>query len=187
MYRKTSVFYLLALLTQVNAFAQPDVEAYPNRYYAQLFELSADNICNTFLYEVIEEWLGIPYLYGGKNKKGIDCSSLTAILYDKAYNISLAKSARDIFKEVFIVEKSKLQEGDLLFFKISNNQISHVGIYLTQNKFVHASRRSGVTISNLNEPYYKKYFYAAGRHKIFDKNQRHDLSNKNLNTEQNSN
>jgi lipoprotein Spr len=72
-------------------------------------------------------------------------------------------SANDIFKKVTPIKKSELTEGDLVFFKIRTKRISHVGVYLGQNKFVHASLKRGVVVSNLNDPYYSKYFFKGGR------------------------
>lgn len=80
-----------------------------------------------------------------------------------SYHILLTGSARDIYKKVDPIKKGELREGDLVFFKIKKGRISHVGIYLGQNKFAHASTQLGVTISDLTEPYYQKYFYQAGR------------------------
>ena len=59
--------------------------------------------------------------------------------------------------------KDELKEGDLVFFKIKSRTITHIGIYLGDNRFAHASSTRGVVISNLNEPYYSRYFYKGGR------------------------
>ena len=59
--------------------------------------------------------------------------------------------------------KDELKEGDLVFFKIKSRSITHIGIYLGDNRFAHASSSRGVVISNLNEPYYSRYFYKGGR------------------------
>ena len=61
------------------------------------------------------------------------------------------------------VSREDLKEGDLVFFKINSRTISHVGIYLGNNRFAHASSSRGVVLSNLDEPYYKRYFYKGGR------------------------
>ena len=100
---------------------------------------------------------------GGCSKKGIDCSCFVRTLYSRVYGIDLKRSSRDMFTEMRPVAADDLREGDLLFLKISGNRISHVGIYLKQGKFAHASTRSGVIISSLKEPYYRKHFYSGGR------------------------
>ncbi len=79
------------------------------------------------------------------------------------YCINLSGGSTDIWTQVKPIEKSDLQEGDILFFKIKKGKISHVGIYLGNNKFAHASVAEGVIISDLDEAYYKKYFYKGGR------------------------
>ena len=61
------------------------------------------------------------------------------------------------------ISNNDLKAGDLVFFKIRGNSISHVGIYLKNNLFIHASVYRGVVVNDLNETYYKKYYFAAGR------------------------
>jgi murein DD-endopeptidase / murein LD-carboxypeptidase len=63
------------------------------------------------------------------------------------------------------VAEKNLQEGDLVFFKINSKNVSHVGVYLQNRRFVHASTKRGITINNLDEAYYKKYFFKGGRPK----------------------
>jgi cell wall-associated NlpC family hydrolase len=111
----------------------------------------------------IAGWLNVPYKYGGKSKEGTDCSGFTTAVYKNLYNIDLYRSSEDQMKNVDIVEKSSIKEGDLLFFKISGDKISHVGLYISKNKFMHASTKRGVVINDLTEEYYTKTFYKAGR------------------------
>jgi len=117
------------------------------------------------LYKSISDWLGVKYCYSGESKKGIDCSGFATTIYQAAYNRSLEGSAADIYKTVKPVKKSQLKEGDLVFFKIKRKRVSHVGVYLSHNRFIHASVHDGVVISDLDEPYYKKYFFKGGRTK----------------------
>lgn len=116
------------------------------------------------LYQFITEWYGVPYKYGECSKNGIDCSGFVNMLYQKIYDKSLERKSEDIFnKQCKKINRADVKEGDLVFFKIESKTISHVGVYLKNNKFVHASTKKGVIISDLNEPYYQKYFYAFGR------------------------
>jgi murein DD-endopeptidase / murein LD-carboxypeptidase len=131
--------------------------------YALLLNVPEKNISNVKLYSFIEDWYGVPYKYGGKNKSGIDCSNFTSALYQNIYNKSLSGSSSSIYTQCKIISKKDLKEGDLLFFKIENDNISHIGVYLQNNKFVHATTKKGVMINDLDEAYYKKYFYKAGR------------------------
>lgn len=115
------------------------------------------------LYSFIDEWYGVPYKYGSCQKSGIDCSCFAGVLCEKIYNQHLARSAGEIFKQCKQISLEDAKEGDLCFFKIGGNQITHVGVYLKKKLFVHASTSKGVVISSLDEAYYKKYFFSAGR------------------------
>ena len=125
--------------------------------------LLPDSACSPHLYYQVYDWLGTRYKYSGNSKKGIDCSGFVSEMYRNTYCIELNGSSGSIYTQVKPVEKDNLQEGDILFFKIRRNQISHVGVYLGNNKFAHASVHSGVVVSDLEEKYYKKYFYKGGR------------------------
>lgn len=143
-----------------NPYTKPDIATY---YYNH--QLTIDSANSPFLYYQVYEWVGTRYKYSGETKKGIDCSGFVSKMYDRVYCIQLNGGSKDIYTQVKDnnISKSELKEGDILFFKIRKGQISHVGIYLGNNKFAHASVQSGVIISDLDEAYYKKYFYKAGR------------------------
>ena len=131
--------------------------------YAQVLNVDESKIDNIKLYSFVDEWYGVPYKYGGKNKSGIDCSNFTASLFNSVYSKPITGSSSSIYQQCKIISKSNLEEGDLVFFKIDGDKISHVGVYLQNNKFVHATTKKGVMIDDLDEAYYKKYFYKAGR------------------------
>ncbi|HAU55669.1 MAG TPA: glycoside hydrolase, partial [Sphingobacterium sp.] len=84
-------------------------------------------------------------------------------LYDKVFNTSLGYNSRNQYSQVKTVEKNELKAGDLVFFKIRSKSITHVGVYIGDNKFAHASSSKGVMISNLDEPYWRRYYYNGGR------------------------
>lgn len=132
-------------------------------FYSQLTGLPLDTTNNLNLYKTILEWLGVPYRFGGESKRGIDCSSFCSVVYNNVYSIPLASSSKAIFGDIEVMPKEELREGDFVFFKIRRGQISHIGVYLGNDKFVHASRSRGVMISDLNEDYYRRYFYKGGR------------------------
>jgi lipoprotein Spr len=120
---------------------------------------------NRDLYLEIYRWYKTCYHYGGNTGKGIDCSHFVNMLYEKIYGKTLNSSSSSIYPQCKPLKGgiTKAKEGDLLFFKIKKKRISHVGLYLQNGLFVHASTQSGVIISSLTEPYYKKHFYKAGR------------------------
>ncbi len=116
------------------------------------------------LYAFIVEWYGVPYKYGTCTKNGTDCSGFVNILYQKLYNQSLSRSADEMYyKDCKKISIEEVKEGDLVFFQLDSKKISHVGVCLRQHKFVHASTKKGVMISDLNEPYFQKCFFAFGR------------------------
>lgn len=119
-------------------------------------------ISNANLKKEVEQWLGVPYKYGGTSKSGVDCSGFCGNIFKTVYDINLGRSAQDIYNQSKPINKNALKEGDLVFFKINSSRVSHVGIYLSDNKFVHASTSRGVMISDLTEAYWTKYYYAAG-------------------------
>jgi len=118
---------------------------------------------NQKLIAFVADWMGTPYRYGGSSKNGTDCSGFILMLYREVYGIDLARSSYDIARNSQKIKKHQLKEGDLVFFKTSGNRISHVGIYLSNNKFAHASTSRGVTVNDLSENYYLRTFAMAGR------------------------
>ena len=114
------------------------------------------------LYDFIYDWIGKPYRFGGTSKKGIDCSAFARELYARVMNRYIPRNSRQQFKYVKTIQKEELQTGDLVFFKIKTRDISHVGVYLSDNKFIQSSS-DGVNIASLDHPYWKKYYYKAGR------------------------
>ena len=122
---------------------------------------SADD--NMALYEAVNSWLGVPYKYGGTDRKGIDCSAFVGTIYKEVYGVTLNRTANDMLRDVKLIAKSQLKEGDLVFFTNSKGKVSHVGIYLKEDLFAHASTSNGVSVSRLDNKYWEKHFYKGGR------------------------
>lgn len=131
-------------------------------YLSQIMGVALSTTSNVKLFQFVYDWIGTPYRFGGSSRNGIDCSAFTKELYSKVFNLTIRRNSRDIFSMVSPVKKDELKEGDLVFFKIHSRSISHVGIYLGNNRFAHASSK-GVAISSLNDDYYTRYFYRGGR------------------------
>lgn len=120
------------------------------------------------LLEVIK-FLETPYKYGGSTQKGMDCSAFTLQVYKNSLTLDLPRSTSQQYKTGDDIEKDELKFGDLVFFNTRRRSFpGHVGIYLGENKFAHASRKLGVTVSSLDETYYKKRYVGARRVENFE-------------------
>jgi peptidoglycan DL-endopeptidase LytE len=119
------------------------------------------------LVKVATGFIGAPYRFGGSSLKGIDCSSFVQKIY-RIFDITLPRNAREQSKVGISITRENLTKGDLVFFH-TNRSLGHVGIYIGNNEFVHASSRSkGVRIDSLDTPYYQKRFQQAVRVKGLD-------------------
>lgn len=130
--------------------------------YAVLTDVPVEALSNLGLLNFIEEWYGTPYRYGGSTKKGIDCSAFTLGLMNSVFKITIPRTVKEQYESTQRIDKSELRLGDLVFFN-TRGYISHVGVYLFNNKFVHASTSSGVMISDLDDGYFSKKYMGAGR------------------------
>nr|WP_242696193.1 NlpC/P60 family protein [Longitalea luteola] len=134
--------------------------------YAILLDMPVEMINDSKLLELIDSWYGTKYKYGGDTREGVDCSGFAKAFMSSYYNVELTRRSQDQYKQCTTkVKKKKLIQGDLVFFKTNGSRggINHVGIFLCNNKFVHASTSSGVIISDLDEEYYKARYAGAGR------------------------
>ena len=128
--------------------------------------LDIDMKDNHVLYIEAANWIGTPYRGGGNTKRGVDCSGFTSAIYDKVYSKTLKRSAEEQRKkDCKKVKKRKLKEGNLVFFHNGRKKkrASHVGIYLKDRKFIHASASQGVIISTLDEEYWRKHWLCGGK------------------------
>jgi cell wall-associated NlpC family hydrolase len=117
---------------------------------------------NKSLYELIDNWWGTPYRLGGTTQKGVDCSAFVQTLMMGVFAMQLPRTAREQKEAASWIPMNDLKEGDLIFFN-TRGGVSHVGVYLHNNKFVHASTSGGVMISDLNETYWSRKLLGAGR------------------------
>lgn len=148
----------------VSANSSFDIErALPIHFiYAAKLGVDVESITNFKLFQTIDDWWGTPYRLGGSTKDGIDCSAFVNTLMLAVYAVNLPRTSREQYETAAKIDDADLSEGDLVFFN-TRGGISHVGIYLANNKFVHASTSGGVMISDLNEAYWKARYRGAGR------------------------
>lgn len=131
--------------------------------FLKAYDIEPDS-CQLDLYKAVFEWMGTRYKYSGKSGKGgLDCSGFAKIIYKEVYQKELQGGSANIYPKTNSINKNELEVGDLVFFKIRKNRISHVGIYLGNNKFAHSAVKGGVRIDSLDAPYYKRTFYKGGR------------------------
>jgi peptidoglycan endopeptidase LytE len=115
------------------------------------------------LVRVVKTFLGAPYRLGGSTIKGIDCSAFVKKIYE-IFNIHLPRTVREQLRFGKKIEKDQLAEGDLVFFKTLRGNNGHVGIYIGNNEFVHASfRNREVKVDSLTAPYFNQRFFKAVR------------------------
>lgn len=112
---------------------------------------------------VAASFIGTPYLYGGDNPQGFDCSGLVFYSYDKV-GVAVPRTAAQQRRAAARVQRAQLEPGDLVFFRNSRGRVDHVGIYAGDGRFIH-SPRSGQVVSYayLDDPYYRDHFVSAGR------------------------
>lgn len=120
---------------------------------------------NHKLYLESAKWIGVPYRSGGDSKRGTDCSGFVSQVYRKVYRKQVPRNTEDLKKKSSKIAKRNLREGDLVFFTSSRSRkkVAHVGIYLKNGKFVHASTSKGVIVSRLSERYYTQHWISGGR------------------------
>ena len=116
---------------------------------------------NNNLFDFYNNWEGVRYKMGGTSKNGIDCSGFVQKALKEKFNLTLPRSTEEQARIGKPIKKSELQMGDLVFFK--TGRTNHVGIYIEDGKFMHASTKIGVTISELNSEYFAKNYWKAQR------------------------
>ena len=153
---------LTQLMASRNA-AEIEMASFVQLKYAVLMNTEVESLPNKILLENVDEWYGVRYRTGGNTKSGVDCSGFTVAVYAAVYGIALPRVSREQYRISRKISTTELQEGDLVFFNTNGSGVSHVGLYLGNNKFIHASVSRGIMVSGLFEPYYLKRYYGSGR------------------------
>ncbi len=132
--------------------------------YSAMLNVDASQLPSLALLREVDIWWGTKYCMGGMSQSCIDCSALTQTIFEDVYGVDIPRTAQAQYDNCKIVMgNDTLKEGDLVFFHTTRRGISHVGLYLSNNKFVHASTSQGVMISDLNDTYWKESYRGAGR------------------------
>ena len=151
--------------TETNTKTETGKDTKDSEAYSKKLGIKIDNKDDQKLIKSVSDWIGTPYLYAGSTKKGADCSGFVQQVYIEVYDKLLSRTADGMYDQSKKLKKEELKQGDLVFFKIETPKVGHVGIYLKDGYFAHASSARGVMVNHLDETYYKKYFYAGGKMK----------------------
>jgi cell wall-associated NlpC family hydrolase len=165
------VFILLSLLLASCRSAKPNnpkptesrVKPSDISQYEKLLGINLPNTINLEFIKFISAWIGAPYKYGGNTTSGTDCSGFVNATYKSVFNKAIARSSIQLYQDAKSIKMVDLIEGDLVFFTIQGPKVSHVGMHVTGNYFIHASTKKGVLINSIDEPYYKEHFKGYGR------------------------
>lgn len=114
------------------------------------------------LLKQLEEWKGVPYRYGGMSKKGVDCSGFIQLTFTEEFGIRLPRTTQAQVLKGTVIEQSDLLPGDLIFFNTGFQQ-RHIGIYVGEKQFIHASSSRGVMRSRLDNPYWQDAYWHSRR------------------------
>jgi cell wall-associated NlpC family hydrolase len=107
--------------------------------------------------------IGAPYKYGGAGPEAFDCSGLVTYAH-RQIGVAVPRTAAQQFAAATPVKRGELRPGDLVFFRLDSREVSHVGIYAGDGRFVHAPQRGGhVRVASLDEDYFRRSFAGAGR------------------------
>ena len=155
-------FSLSGCSTKSTVSCIPSDEITPEELNRSLPQLDENEDVTEALRDYYNNWQGTRYKYGGLSHNGVDCSGLTLLTFKELFGKDLPRTVREQVKEGTKIPKTSLQAGDLVFFKTGLYQ-KHVGIYLEDDLFIHASRSNGVIISSLNNVYWQKRYWQAQR------------------------
>lgn len=125
-------------------------------------KLVDSNYVREVLYSQFNDWQGVKYQQGGLSQSGIDCSGFVHLTFKSKFGLLLPRTTWMQAKFGREIKKDKLKAGDLIFFRTSVTS-NHVGIYLEKDKFLHVSQKRGITISSLNNIYWKSRYWKAVR------------------------
>ncbi|MGB5325969.1 MAG: NlpC/P60 family protein [Pseudomonadales bacterium] len=148
------------LQSQADSPAHSAQSAYNGKHHASSAAASSQREQRRQLEAHFRQWQGTPYRFGGGNREGIDCSGFVYVTFRDVFGVAMPRTTRQLAVRGMPVSKKQLAVGDLLFFKTGQRQ-SHVGIYMGEGKFIHASTSRGVMASSIHSAYWSGVFSQA--------------------------
>lgn len=148
---------LFVLLLLVSGCSTRSATGKPSSHHAQVNYSDLDK-----LYPYHNEWHQRPYKFGGLGPNGIDCSAFVQRAYKDLFHIDLPRTTRELANYGKKTSRSQIRTSDLVFFKTGYNT-RHVGIYLKEGDFMHASSKYGIIISSMDDPYWQKHYWMTRR------------------------
>jgi len=158
---KKKIFYLIALMLFLSSCGSKKYTVRSDTKASKAADAMA-NLKSKQLYRFITDWTGVRYRFGGLDKSGIDCSGFAFLLEKEIYGVTLPRISRDQANAIRRKDVDNLKEGDLVFFSFGGNDVDHVGVYLNNGFFVHASTTRGVIVDDLTLPAYQKVLVKSG-------------------------
>lgn len=165
-----SIIIFIALLLVVGCSGTPryrtggqvKTEKKSNKQTAKIDpRLSTDD--NIKFGRILQSYLGRPHVSHSNKKSGLDCSKFTRSAYKDFNGLRLPRTAAEQFKSGRKIRSKDMRYGDLVFYKTTGKKISHVGIYVGNNQFIHVSSSKGVIVTNMKEKYWARRFVGARR------------------------
>lgn len=140
------------------------IEGYKLELLPETISPTSEDLLRREIVSYAKQFIGTPYRYGGQSlRDGVDCSGFTQAIMDN-FDISLHRNSHNQIKDGKSIKKGDLSPADLIFFDTSgknSGKISHVGLYIGNNRFIHATTSKGVKIDNLSQAYYQKCYVKA--------------------------
>jgi len=164
-YQKYFACLLLSLALFASSCSSRRTTVKPGTANAAKIADAMSHLKSKKLYTFITDWTGVKYRLGGLDKSGIDCSGFALMLQQNIYGNTLPRRSRDQAETIREKDIDQLKEGDLIFFSFDGGPVDHVGVFLNNHYFVHASTTRGVIVDDLSLPAYQKALVKAGSFK----------------------
>lgn len=130
--------------------------------HSKSVSLTNTRVVKSRLYAQLREWRGVRYREGGMSKRGVDCSGFVHLTFRERLGLNIPRSTELLQKAGHRISRKALRAGDLVFFKTGISK-HHVGIYVENGKFIHASSSRGVMMSNMHNVYWARHYWKAER------------------------